>query len=109
MAKFYGKIGYAESVEIRPGVWDDNKIIEKSYSGELIQTNGRWNTNSDTVNDDLKLSDKISIVADPYANQNFQQMRYVEYMGSLWKISGIEVARPRLLLTLGGVYNGPQA
>lgn len=108
MAKFYGKIGYAESVEIRPGVWEDT-ITERPYSGDTVQNNSRWNTNPDTVNDDIKLSDKLSIVADPYANQNFQQMRYVEYMGGLWKIVGVEVARPRLLLTLGGVYNGPQA
>lgn len=108
MAKFYGKIGYAESVEIRPGVWEDT-ITERPYSGNTVQNNSRWNTNPDTVNDDIKLSDKLSIVADPYANQNFQQMRYVEYMGGLWKIIGVEVARPRLLLTLGGVYNGPQA
>lgn len=108
MAKFYGKIGYAESVEIRPGVWEDT-ITERPYSGDTVQNNSRWNTNPDTVNDDIKLSDKLSIVTDPYANQNFQQMRYVEYMGGLWKIVGVEVARPRLLLTLGGVYNGPQA
>lgn len=108
MAKFYGKIGYAESVEIRPGVWEDT-MTERPYSGDTVQNNSRWNTNPDTVNDDIKLSDKLSIVADPYANQNFQQMRYVEYMGGLWKIVGVEVARPRLLLTLGGVYNGPQA
>ena len=108
MAKFYGKIGYAESVEIRPGVWEDT-ITKRPYSGDTVRNNSRWNTNPDTVNDDIKLSDKLSIVADPYANQNFQQMRYVEYMGGLWKIVGVEVARPRLLLTLGGVYNGPQA
>lgn len=108
MAKFYGKIGYAESVEIRPGVWEDT-MTERPYSGDTVRNNSRWNTNPDTVNDDIKLSDKLSIVADPYANQNFQQMRYVEYMGGLWKIVGVEVARPRLLLTLGGVYNGPQA
>ena len=108
MAKFYGKIGYAESVEIRPGVWEDT-MTERPYSGDTVQNNSRWNTNPDTVNDDIKLSDKLSIVTDPYANQNFQQMRYVEYMGGLWKIVGVEVARPRLLLTLGGVYNGPQA
>ena len=108
MAKFYGKIGYAESVEIRPGVWEDT-MTERPYSGDTVQNNSRWNTNPDTINDDIKLSDKLSIVADPYANQNFQQMRYVEYMGGLWKIIGVEVARPRLLLTLGGVYNGPQA
>ncbi len=108
MAKFYGDIGYANQVEIRPGVWGDS-MTELPYSGDTIRNYSGWNTNSDTVNDDIKLRDKISIIADAHAYQNIHQMRYVRYMGGLWKITDVEVIRPRLLLTLGGVYNGPQA
>ena len=109
MAKFFGKIGYAVSTEVSPGVWED-VMSAREYFGDIVKDHSRWHTNPDTVNDDLSLSNQISIIADPYANQNFQQMRYVEFMGGLWKITSVEaIDRPRLLLSLGGVYNGEQA
>ena len=54
----------------------------------------------------INVANEISIVADPFANQNFHTMLYVEFMGTKWKITNVEVKRPRLTLTLGGVYNG---
>ena len=103
MAKFYGKIGYAVSTEVTPGVWDD-VISGREYFGDIIKDNSRWNANPTTVNNDLSLSNQISIIADPYANENFQQMRYVEFMGGLWEITSVGVLdRPRLLLSLGRV------
>lgn len=104
MAKWYGKVGYAETVETEPGIWEE-KITEKPYFGDSIR-NTRLLQNSGTINDDIKVGNQISIVADPYANQNFHSMRYVEYMGSLWKISTVEVQFPRLILTIGEIYNG---
>lgn len=105
MAKFYGAIGYATSAEISPGVWDD-LITERNYSGDLIRNTSRWSTSSDSTNDDLNIDNQISIVADPFAYQNFRSMKYVEIMGAKWKISKVEVQHPRLILTIGGVYNG---
>lgn len=107
MAKFYGRIGYAESKEVRPGVWKDN-VVERMYSGELIRNTGNF-LSSDNANDNIKVSNIISIVSDPYANMNCHAMRYVEFMGALWKIEKVEAQYPRLILTIGGVYNGPQA
>lgn len=104
MAKWYGKIGYAEQIEVQPGVWDSN-IIEHSYYGESIR-NTRTLQNSGNVSDNINVGNQISIIADPYANQNFHSMLYIEYMGTLWKISNIEVQFPRLILTLGDVYTG---
>lgn len=103
MAKFYGKIGYAETVETEPGLYEE-QIIERPYYGDLIR-NTRKLQNSGGVNDDINISNQISIVADPYANEHFYSMRYVEFMGSKWKITDVEVCFPRLLLTVGGVYN----
>lgn len=104
MAKFYGTIGYAESVEIRPDVWTE-KITERSYCGDLVR-NTRRLENGGQVNDNITISNEISIVSDPYANQNFHAMRYVTFMGTKWKITSVEVKYPRLILTTGGVWNG---
>ena len=104
MAKFYGKIGYANTVETKPGVYEE-QIVERSYYGDLIRNTRRLQS-SDKVNDDINISNEISIVADPYATNNFHTMRYAIFMGTKWKISNVEVSYPRLILTLGGVYNG---
>ena len=106
--KFYGVVGYCESVEgtgDREGIWED-VITERKYYGDVIQ-NGRRYENSGNVNDDLNVSNRISIVADPYAYDHFFAIKYVVWMGTRWKVSNIEVQRPRLILTIGGVYNGP--
>ena len=104
MNKFYGKIGYAISEETVPGVWVE-RIVERSYYGDVIR-NIRCLQSSENLNDDINVSNEISIVADAFANQNFHSMRYVEYMGTKWKVSSIEVKYPRLILSMGGVYNG---
>ena len=107
MAKFYGEIGYAESTETAPGVWDDI-ITEISYFGDVIR-NTRSLQDGEKVNDDLSVSNSISIVADAYANEHFFAIRYIKWAGTLWTVSEVEVQSPRLLLRLGGVYNGPKA
>lgn len=108
MAKFYGKVGYAETVEtpVGSGIWKET-IVERPYYGDLIRNNRRLQF-ANQVNDDINVSNEISILADPYANQNFHAMRYVEFMGAKWKISSVEVQYPRLILSVGGVYNGEQ-
>ena len=107
MAKYFGKVGYAEQVETTPGVWEE-KITERQYFGDVVR-NIRKLEPSGEVNDNINVSMEISIVADPYAIQNFHAMRYIEYMGSLWKLSNVEVNYPRLILQIGGLYNGQQA
>ena len=107
MAKFYGVIGYAVTKETAPGVWTE-EIAEQSYYGDLTRNMRRLQDSGD-LNDDINVANEISIVEDPYANANFHSMRYVAFMGAKWKISKVEVQYPRLILTLGGVYNGKQA
>lgn len=107
MAKFYGVVGYGHTVETAPGVWDD-VIIEKSYYGDVIR-NARKLQEGEKINNDLSVSNSINIVADAYASENFFAMRYIMWAGTLWIISSVEVQRPRLILQLGGVYNGPKA
>ena len=103
MAKFFGKIGYAVTANTSPGVWEE-EITEREYFGELLRNTSRYQS-SDKLNDDLNISNEISIVADPFAYQNFHTMRYVDFMGAKWKIINVEVQYPRLILTVGGLYN----
>lgn len=109
MAKFYGEIGYADSsVETAPGVYND-EIVEYKYYGDVIR-NTRGLTDGESVNNDLTVSNSISIVADAYAREHFFAMRYIKWAGGLWVISDVDASRPpRLILRLGGVYNGPTA
>lgn len=104
MTKWFGVIGYAETVETTPGVWEE-KIVERSYFGDVTRNTRRLQT-TDQVNNNIDISNEISVVADPYAYQNFHAIRYVEFMGAKWKVSSVDVQYPRLHLSLGGVYNG---
>lgn len=104
MPKFYGNIGYAISKETAPGVWVED-IVEHDYSGDVYR-NTRKLQSGNQVNDSIDISNEISILSDPFANENFHSMRYVTYMGAKWKVSSVEVRYPRLILTVGGLYNG---
>ena len=104
MAKWQGEIGFAETVETKPGVWVE-QITKRNYYGDVTRDSRRLQT-ADKLNDNVNISNQISIISDPYANENFHSMRYAFYMGTRWKITDIEVQYPRLNLTLGGVWNG---
>ncbi len=103
MGKFYGEIGYAETVETTPGVWREY-ITERNYFGDVIRNISKMR-DGQNLNDNLVIDNQLSIVADPFAYEKFHAMRYVKWMGALWKITNVEVRRPRLILTIGGVYN----
>lgn len=106
MARFHGEVGYAHTdVETAPGVWAD-QIVEKTYFGDEVRTNRRLQE-GENLQKDLSVSNSISIVADPYAIEHFFAIRYVKWAGVLWTVIDVEVQRPRLILRLGGVYNGP--
>lgn len=103
MAKYCGKIGFATTVESVPGNWTEH-ITERTYYGDLIR-NSRKLQSSGNQNDNIVISNEISIVADPFAKENFHAIRYAEYMGTKWKVSSVDVQYPRLTLSLGEVYN----
>ncbi len=109
MSRFFGPIGFVMSMEVPEGsgIWKD-VVTEKNYRGEISKNTKRWD-NSQYLNDDLNISNTISIVADPYASNNLFGIRYVKWLGSYWKIISAEVQSPRIVLSLGGVYNGPTA
>lgn len=104
MAKYHGKIGFVTFEETVPGVMTE-RPIEREYFGDVLQSVRRWEA-SKTLNDNLQIANRISIVADAYAKQNIYAMRYISWMGSYWKITSAEVEHPRVILTVGDVYNG---
>jgi hypothetical protein len=109
MAKFYGLVGYGESVEDPPGsgIWI-NQITEVAYFGDVVR-NTRKLESGESLNDNIAVSNSISIIADQYANEHFFAIKFVEWAGVLWTVTSVEVKSPRLLLTLGDVYNGDVA
>jgi hypothetical protein len=104
MAKFYGSIGYGIMEDSGSGVWEET-IVEHEYYGDVIRNTRQLQT-ANQLNDNLNIANEISIVSDPFANENFHCMRYVYFMGSKWKVTKVEVQYPRLILTVGEVYNG---
>lgn len=105
MAKWFGKIGYAVTEEKEPGIWEPS-IVEREYFGDI--TSDRWKRqNSGDVNDNITMANVISIIADPFAYKHCSKIAYVEIMGDKWKVSDVDATnRPRLILTVGGAYNG---
>jgi len=109
MAKFYGEVGYGVTSEnpAGSGIWKDT-IVGRNYYGDVTRNYTRHEEGS-SINDDINVSNTISILADPFANNNFANIKYIVWMGEYWKVKGVEVAPPRLILSIGGVYNGDKA
>lgn len=105
MARAVVHVGYGLQTEIAPGVFDD-VVVEKRYFADTMWDNRRYNQTT-VVNDDLQLNVAFSILADSYANENFNNIRYLKYQGNRWRVTAVEVEPPRLKLYAGGVYNGP--
>ena len=110
--KFSGVIGFCKTVEGTgewgKGKWED-EVTEKPYKGDIIRNRRRFQANSETVHKDTIVSNTISITADDYLYKNFGTIKYVKWMGQYWEVSDIDVDRPRILISLGGIYNGPTA
>lgn len=102
--KFFGRVGFWEDeVETCPGVWKPD-IIERPYVGDVLRDSRRLRT-ADSQNGTFTVNNKISILGDLYACQNWPSIRYVVWNGVKWVVSSVEVEYPRLTLELGEVYN----
>lgn len=102
--KWYGAIGFVETVETEPGVWSE-EIVEHNYFGDVLRTYQGLQA-ADKLNDDITISNRISIISNPYTEEHLHSIRYVVFKGVRWKVSNIEDQPPRIILSLGGVYNG---
>lgn len=102
--RYFGKVGYVGTRDIGSGVFEPF-VEERPYYGEVTRLQSRWEGGA-SINDNVSINNQISILADPFAYENFQYIKYVEFMDTMWNVNSIEVQRPRLILTIGGVYNG---
>ena len=107
MARFYGVVGYeTEEHETEPGVWVPSGIFEKPYYGNVSKRHRRWEASSyDSNNENLIIENRINILADGYMREHWPAIKYVEWNGVKWKVASVDISRPRIELTLGGVWN----
>ena len=103
MARYHGYVGYAIDVEAYPGVWEE-QISEHEYFGDVVKNRMNIQQNGN-VNAKITISNSISIIGDPFAYEHVYAMRYVTYLNKKWTITNIDIQRPRLILTIGGLYN----
>lgn len=104
MSKFYGKVGYAIDVNKGDGIWEE-EIIERNYYGDIIELRRNLSYDTNKINSDLRINVQIDILADQYLYENFSCLKYIEYAGSKWIIESATPSRPRIRITLGGLYN----
>lgn len=103
MGVFYDKIGFVETVTKTPGVWI-SEYIEKEYPGVISRLSRRWQR-TDKINSDIDVNLVLSLIMDDYVEKHVDAIRYVVYNGVKWSVTNIEIDRPRITLTVGGVYN----
>ena len=78
MSRFYGTVGFVKTKETAPGVWTGTEVVRRDYKGDLQRFIERYDT-GEKVNSDVSLNNQISFVFDPYALENFQYIRFVEF------------------------------
>lgn len=103
--KYSGNIGFVVSTETSPGIWEE-VALDRRYKGDVIRNVRRYENGSYGVVDDINITNQISVVADTFMKENTSRMRYAEFEGTRWCISSVDISYPRIVLTLGGEYNG---
>lgn len=104
--KFSGKIGFwLGDKEVRPSIWNP-EIEERPYKGDIIKNTRRFQ-NGESQNDDLVVSNRISILSDLYLRKNWSSIKYVIWNDVRLKVTSIDISYPRVILDIGGVYHGP--
>jgi hypothetical protein len=103
MPKCSGIIGYALAVETQPGVWTES-ITEKTYYGDVVKDNRRI-VDQSQINDNLNISNNISVVCNSFMFKNMAFMKFITFIGSKWEISSVDIKPPRIIITIGGIYN----
>lgn len=104
MTRFAGLVCYGEQVETSPGIWEtvEKQVVMK---GDVMRQNSN-NTNNGSINNDIKLSHRVSIIGDPYAFDNYFNIKWVYIDGRKWGVESVEIQRPRIIVSLGGLWNG---
>ena len=104
MARFSGPIGINRgTVETAPGIIKRN-IVEVEVTGEVRQLKFRWPEAG--MRDGLKAQHVLSVVTPEDSEIDLTEAVYIGWQGRKWSVTSIQYKRPRVELTLGGLYNG---
>lgn len=107
--RFYGKVGFVETQKTAPGVYTETVIAEKYYYGDILNWSPREEESNDQANDELNVSNRISIMGNRFAYSHISAIKYIEWLGSRWRIRNATVNYPRIVLDIGGLYKGKEA
>ena len=102
--KWFGKVGFGVQAYDEEKRRTVNTVVEHQYYGDIINVfHSQQAYQTDSVNANPRINNKISIVMDAFATEHFSTIRYVEFMGVLFNVIDVSVEPPRLVLTMGGV------
>lgn len=108
MARFSGVVGfYAGSKEVRPSIFEET-YEEHTLRGDTLRS-GYSQSENQTKYDTLRLTNRVSLIGDTFSFKNYNAIRYVTLNGQSWKVTSVEIERPRLILEIGEVWNNEQA
>ena len=104
MSKFWGPIGINRGpVQTAPGILEV-VIEELEVSGEMRQLQLRWP--QARMQEGLSANHVLSIVTPEDSDIDFTEVVYIVWQSRKWSVTSIQYKRPRVELTLGGLYNG---
>lgn len=99
--KWFGQIAFAVQSENEAGITTEELVV-RDYYGDILKVYKSDENNQ--VNLNFNVRNRISVLADPFAMNTFHSIAYITFMGAKWRVNGVEVQYPRLLLELGDVY-----
>lgn len=107
--KWSGKIGFYVDEEvikdgIGTGIWKP-QIVERSYTGNIVRDYRSQENTNDKVNEDVTISNNISVILDRYLDSHICDIKYITFKGVKWKVKGFTINHPRIDISIGGIYN----
>ncbi len=104
MTRFRGSIGINRgSVETSPGIFEPS-IEELEVTGEMRNPSARWPAHQQGGS--VSARHALSIVTPEDSIVDYTEVVYVIWQSQKWSVVSIQYKRPRIELTLGGLYNG---
>lgn len=103
--KFSGKAGFRiDDVEIEPGVYKP-QVVVKAIKGSVVSNSYQHQNSDKSTIDNVRITNQLSIVANQFLNKHITNLMYVEFQGVKWKVESFDIQPPRVVVSLGGVYN----
>jgi hypothetical protein len=104
MARYWGVIGINRGpVQTSPGILTP-KIEEVQVSGEMRQERLNWPQAG--MREGLSARHVLSVITPEDSDIDFTEAVYISWQGRKWSVTSIQYKRPRVELSLGGIYSG---